>query len=130
VIEPIATADTGRDQLAAELAHWQVAADGLADLDAVASEAAWSSLESYTRLRLRDRLVRVVAALSAEAAELQAALASGADLADLRRRTLRLRARYLQVEAVIDFYGDAVNTRTTPRLGAVLRAWTRSPATA
>ena len=34
---------------------------------------------------------------------------------------LRLRRRYEQVETVLDFYGDAVNTRTNPRLGAVLR---------
>ena len=34
---------------------------------------------------------------------------------------LRLRQRYLQVETVLDFYGDAVATRTNPQLAAVLR---------
>ena len=34
---------------------------------------------------------------------------------------LRLRARYLAVESTVEFYGDAVQQRTTPRLGAVLR---------
>jgi hypothetical protein len=119
MIEPIEAAD--RSQLAAELAHWQGAAQALADLDAVAGQSAWASLESYTRLQLRDRLLAVVRALSTEAEQLHAALLSGAELTGLRRRTLQLRTRYLQVEAVIDFYGDAVNTRTNPRLGALLR---------
>jgi hypothetical protein len=48
-------------------------------------------------------------------------VAAGGDLAMLRRRLLQLRARYVQVETVIDFYGDAVNTRTSTRLAALLR---------
>lgn len=110
-----------RSQLATEVAHWRLAADGLADLDAVASPTAWAGLESYTRLRLRERLLAVIAELSAEAARVQAAVAAGGEVAELRRRLLRLRQRYVQVETVIDFYGDAVNTRTNPRLAALLR---------
>ena len=34
---------------------------------------------------------------------------------------LALRRRYFQVETVLDFYGDAVGTRTNPQLAAVLR---------
>ncbi len=34
---------------------------------------------------------------------------------------LALRRRYFQVETVLDFYGDAVGTRTNPHLAAVLR---------
>jgi len=34
---------------------------------------------------------------------------------------LRLRYRYLRSETVIDFFGDAVNTRTNPRIAAILR---------
>jgi len=34
-----------------------------------------------------------------------------------------LRTRYLQVETILDFYGDAVNSRTNPALRALLRGY-------
>jgi hypothetical protein len=45
----------------------------------------------------------------------------GADVARLRARLLHFRRRYLQAETVIDFYANAVNHRTTPRLAGLLR---------
>jgi hypothetical protein len=104
----------------AELAHWRAAVSGLADLDAVAAPAAWSMLESYLQLRVRDRLLRSVAELAAEGGTIAAALEAGEPLETVRRRVLRLRQRYLELETVVDFYGDAVNTRTNPTLGAIL----------
>ncbi len=56
---------------------------------------------------------RVAAALAA--AERQA------DLDRVRSAVLGLRHRYLQAEAVIDFFADAVATRTNPRVAAILR---------
>ena len=53
-----------RDQLAAELAHWRYAVDALADLDVVASAAAWDGLEHYLRLQVRDRLAQYADATS------------------------------------------------------------------
>ncbi|TVL91248.1 hypothetical protein [Streptomyces sp. SAJ15] len=110
-----------RDQLALEIAHWRQAADALADLEVVASADAWAGLESYTRLRLRDRLLAVVGTLRGEASDLHAALAAEGDPAELRRRLLRLRERYVQAETLIDFFADAVNSRTSTRLSALLR---------
>ena len=46
---------------------------------------------------------------------------SSAATALLRARLLRLRARYLQAETVMDFYGDALATRANPATAAVLR---------
>lgn len=110
-----------RRQLHAELAHWWGAIAQLAKLDTVAPAQAWAQLEDYLRLRLRDRLTSSIAALSAEGAALAAALGTGRPVAECRAALLRLRGRYLAVEATVEFYGDAVQQRTTPRLGAVLR---------
>lgn len=110
-----------RRQLMAEAGHWRSAIDALADLDAVAAPAAWAGLEDYLRLRLREPLRAAVSGLALEAATAEASLAGGEDLAAARRRVLGLRQRYFQVETVLDFYGDAVSTRTNPRLAAVLR---------
>src|SRR5690349_17385107 len=81
----------------AELAHWRAAVSGLADLDAVAAPAAWSMLESYLQLRVRDRLLRSVAELAAEGGTIAAALEAGEPLETVRRRVLRLRQRYLEL---------------------------------
>ena len=110
-------------QLAGELAHWRTAVDALADLDVVAAPAAWASLEDYLQRGIRDRLSGLVAALAPEARALDRAAAAGADPAAVRRGVLRLRERYVQAETVLDFYGDAVNTRTNPATGALLRGF-------
>src|SRR5262245_64591415 len=77
-------------------------------------------LEDYLRLRLRDRLLASIRALSNEGATVASLLAAGQTPDVIRRKVLALRARYVQVEAIIDFYGDAINTRTNPVLGAIL----------
>jgi hypothetical protein len=111
-----------RDQLAAELAHWRSAIDALADLDVAASPAAWAGLEQYLQVQVRDRLAAIVTALRLEAAQLDAA--GDGDSPDvLRARILRLRNRYFQAETILDFYGDAIATRTNPELAALLRGF-------
>lgn len=110
-------------QTEAEVAHWRLAVEALADLDVVAAPEAWGALEDYLQRSVRDRLCGVVAALTAEGQALQRMLNSGRDLADVRRGLLRLRGRYLQVETVLDFYGDAINSRTNPQLRALLRGY-------
>ena len=82
---------------------------------------AWARLEGYLRLQIRSRLTSVVQSLTADAAALQAGIAADKDTRALRGELLRLRSRYTQVETILDFYGDAVNTRTNPKLAAVLR---------
>jgi hypothetical protein len=110
-----------RTQLLREIAHWRDAVDALGDLDVVASPEAWARLEGYLRLQIRSRLTSVVQGLTADAAALQAGIAADKDTQALRGELLRLRSRYTQVETILDFYGDAVNTRTNPKLAAVLR---------
>jgi hypothetical protein len=112
--------DVEREQVASELAHWRGAIDDLADLDAVAAPAAWERLEEYLRLRLRERLLASVRALADDGAATAARLGAGEPVAAVRDAALDLRRRYVRVEAIVDFYGDAVNTRTNPVLGAIL----------
>jgi hypothetical protein len=92
----------------------------LADLDTVAAPAAWAMLEDYLRLRVRDRLDRSIAELAAEGSALALALDLGEPPDRARARLLALRRDYVRVETVVDFYGDAVGSRTNPVLGAVL----------
>jgi hypothetical protein len=108
-------------QLRSELAHWRGAIAQLADLDTVAAPEAWAQLEDYLRLRLRERLMSSITALAAEGTVLATQLETSPQPEQARAALLRLRQRYLAVEATVEWYGDAVQQRTTPRLGAVLR---------
>jgi hypothetical protein len=107
------------------VAHWRAATVGLQDPESFASGAAWKTLERYLDVALRrhlgeaaDRLEREADAL---AAELRAAFTIE-QLEELRVRVIRFRRRYLQVETALDFFGDAVNSRTSPRLAGLLGA--------
>ncbi|MCP2317790.1 hypothetical protein APR12_003143 [Nocardia amikacinitolerans] len=113
-----------RTTLESEIRHWRCAAEALADLDMVAAPSAWVALESYLGLRLRDSLRNVALACAALATQTRVALSLATDedgLAAVRRAVGTLRRRYVQAETVIDFYADAINTRTNPRIGALLR---------
>ena len=91
------------------------------DLDAMASASAWAGLEDDLSTGLRNRLKGVVASLGLEAAALERAYVGEADTPRLRGRLLTLRARYLQLETVVDFFGDALATRANPTTAALLR---------
>ncbi|MGQ0718387.1 MAG: hypothetical protein ACT4NP_13970 [Pseudonocardiales bacterium] len=110
-------------QAGAEVAHWRLAVEALGDLDAVAAPSAWASLEEYLQHSIRERLAGVVGSLTQEARALERMAASGRDADVIRRGVLRLRHRYLQAETVLDFYGDAINTRTNPAMRALLRGY-------
>jgi hypothetical protein len=114
-----------RVQVARQVAHWRTAVVGLEDLENFASAAAWRSLEGYLDVALRRHLSDAVDGLARQAdvlaAELRAASTTD-QLERLRLQVIRFRRRYLQVETAIDFYGDAVNSRTSPRLAGLLRA--------
>jgi hypothetical protein len=108
-------------QTAAELAHWRLAAQALGDLDAAAAPEAWAGLEVYLQRGIRDRLGNVVISLVQRARALERAAANGGDAEVVREGMLALRRGYLQAETVLDFFTDAVNSRTNPALRALLR---------
>lgn len=115
--------DSRLDQLRAEVAHWQLAATALADLETVAAPAAWEALERYLQHQVRTRLIDVTRSLRAEAAAVARMSGNGAHAQEIRAALLRLRARYLRAETLLDFYGDAINSRTNPKLAELLQGY-------
>lgn len=112
-------------ELERECAHWTMAAARLADVEAVAPTSAWRALEHYLGVSLRGSLAAVVARVQKLAAELQTAIAAAGstpDVAALQARHVTLRHAYLRAETTVDYYADALATRSSPRLGALLRA--------
>jgi hypothetical protein len=110
-------------QTRAELAHWRLAAEALLDLDHAAAPEAWAGLEAYLQCGIRDRLTAVASSLVQEARALERRAADGHDPDSVRNGVLALRRRYLQVETIVDFYGDAIGSRTSPSLRALLRGF-------
>jgi hypothetical protein len=113
-----------RDTLAAELRHWRQAVIALGDLDAVASPAAWAGLESYLGKSVRASLTATTQRLARQAERVASALAAATSSGELRAARadlLRLRRRYLQVETVVGFFGEAIGARSNPRLAVALR---------
>jgi hypothetical protein len=114
-----------RTQLVRQVAHWTAAATRLQNLDDLASPAAWNSLERYLGLSIRQHLTRIVDKLNREGTSLQAALdavSSAADLEVVRRKLLAFRAFYLRVETTLDFFSDAINTRTSSTMAGFMKA--------
>jgi hypothetical protein len=114
-----------RLQVARQVGHWRAATQALEDAENFASAAAWASLERYLGVALRGHLRIVVGRLGGEARELQRVLTAARtdeDLERLRSRVVGFRRRFLAAETVLDFYGDAIGTRTSSRLAGVLGA--------
>jgi hypothetical protein len=119
------SSDPVKAQLARQVAHWVCAATELADLSRLASRSGWSSLEHYLGITVERALRESANRLAREASLLEATLRAAetpAQLERLRGDLLAFRERFLSVETVLDFYGDAINTRTDQRVGAYLRA--------
>lgn len=114
-----------RTQLARQIAHWTHAAARLRNLDDLASPEAWNNLERYLGLSIRRHLSQVITGLNREAELLQSRLAAYVSIADyptVRKRLLAFRNHYMRVETTLDFYADAINTRTNPKIGGYLKA--------
>jgi hypothetical protein len=121
----ISEADALRFQLRSQAAHWRTATVGLAALDNFAAPEAWRALESYLGLAIRRHLQEAVTAVQLELDAIEADLRAARMEQELERTQRRMNAfrhRYLQVETVLEFYGHAVRSRTTPRLAELLRA--------
>jgi hypothetical protein len=114
-----------RAQVSRQIAHWRAATLTLDDPSNFASEHAWRSLESYLDTSLRRELQAAVDRLKREVTGLHTRLGIARSLPELHRLredVVAFRSRFEKVETVLDFYGDAVNTRTSPKLSALLRA--------
>ena len=114
-----------RRQVARQVAHWTLAVSRLEGLDTVASPSAWGGLERYLGVTLRQNLSEALASLRKEMIVLRAQLDAAQTFDELERVRLHVvafRRRYTRTETLVDFYGDAVNSRTNPRMATLLRA--------
>lgn len=113
-----------RLQLARQVNHWVAAAAHLNPDDLAAAEA-WNRLERYLGMSLRKHLEGVIVRLRAEADILAATLIaaeSPAALRELQLRLLAFRGKFTRAETTLDFFADAINTRTSPYATGLLRA--------
>jgi hypothetical protein len=120
----MATAQAVRFQTRRQLSHWRHALERLGDLDNFAAPSAWAALEAYLGTTLRARLLESARGLESKLKFLEALAdnAEDAALEHLRQELAAFRMHFTRVETAFDFYGDAVNTRASPKLAALVRA--------
>ena len=111
------------DDLRRQAEHWLASARTFLDAEEFAPAVAWADLEQQTGLPLRRRLGTAVDELVRLGEQTRGLVLAARD-DDGRRVASRavqvLRRRYTQVETTLDFFGDAVSSRTSPRLRAAL----------
>jgi hypothetical protein len=108
-----------------QLTHWEGAAERLDDFEASAPAAAWSSLERRVGVALRGELKEAREQLRREAAAVRAGFHAARTRAELERidgQVAKLRNRYLKTELLVEFFVDAVRSRTNPEVSIQLRA--------
>jgi hypothetical protein len=114
-----------RVHLERQLHHWTQAIDRLYGWESWASAGAWQSLEQAIGLALRDNFARSLGGIRQKAAVVKATLTgahSDQQLDRVRQELLALRRAFVRVETMLDFFGDAVNTRTNGPMACLLRA--------
>ena len=112
-------------QLARQINHWTMAANRLEDLGMLASPKAWEGLENYLNTTLRTSLGKSLQALKMEGEAIKNQLLQIKGVEQIKLLQNRLNAfqnKYLKTETTLDFYADAINTRTNPQIIALLRA--------
>lgn len=117
------------DDLERQLAHWEAAARTFCDAEEFASDGAWRSIEAQVGLPLRRELARTVEELlrSGRTADrlVRAARSHHGSILAAHRGVQNFRRLYGKVEATLDFFGDAVNSRTSPTLRVALQSLDR-----
>jgi hypothetical protein len=115
--------------LARQMAHWMAAAKTFVDAEEFASADAWGSVEREVGLPLRSQLgatVKELLALGKATAELVAqARRDPAAVHSAAGALQAFRRRYAQVEVTLEFFGDAVKSRTSGPLRAALTSLDR-----
>ena len=113
-----------RAQTERQVAHWCLAASRL-NLNDLAAPEAWGGLEQYLGVALRRHLQGVIDRLR-EGADVLASMSRAAHtptaLAAVRQRVLAFRRQFLRAETTLDYFADAIGTRTNVRTAALLRA--------
>lgn len=114
-----------RTQVVRQVAHWNSAAQRLQDLNDFASPGAWAELEVYLGIALRKSLSSTTQRLMQQAEILRATLIASqarGDYVQTQRHLVAFRRQYLRTETTLSFYANAINSRNSPKMAALLRA--------
>lgn len=115
-------------QVARQLGHWAQASSRLSKLEELASPAAWRGLEHYLNVKLKSSLQQGLSGLQGNALVLQRQLHDAKSVTQLKQLQQQLdifKKKYLQTETMLDFYADAINSRTNDDMAALMRACDR-----
>ena len=115
-------------QVSRQLGHWTQAASRLSKLEDLASASAWDGLEHYLNITLKSSLQQGLNRLQQNALILQTQLhhaKSVSQLKHLQGGLDKFKKQYLQTETMLDFYADAINTRTNDDMASLMRACDR-----
>ena len=114
-----------RLHLRREIEHWDNAINRMRDIDSRWSPIALNSLEHYLGLSIRKRLLEAVDRLEKSSRELYLQYGKIQEPNEynlLRRQLLNLRRQYSRTETTLDFYADALNTRSNEYMGQLMSA--------
>lgn len=120
------TYDITYEQLNRQVKHWEIATQELSTLQYSASAEAWSNVENYVGVALRNSLNESLIQLRNQVIVVRSLLnaaKSKQDLSNVENILIKYRETYLKTETMIDYFGQAVNSRTNQYLGANLRAF-------
>lgn len=115
-------------QIERQINHWNAAIERLGGWSTWASEQAWRSLEQYLDFELGEKFGSAIERLRHKTADLKRQAArcqSREEIIGIRRALIKVRREFVQVETMLDYFGDAVNTRTSTYMSAMLRACDR-----
>lgn len=108
-----------------QVAHWLAAAATFTDAEQFASEPAWRAVENHVGRPLRKQLGQTVVRLVEQGrATAEAVRRAQSDATGLSRATDAVQAfrrAYAQVETTLEFFGNAVNSRTSATLRNTLQ---------
>ena len=117
------------DDLERQLQHWLGAAHGFLDAEEFASRSAWESLERTIGMPIRSQLAQTVNELLRNGRDavgvVRASKSDPTRLAAAQAAVQSFRRLYLKVETTLDFFGQAVATRTSARLRAAMQTLDR-----
>lgn len=110
-----------RNNLKAQLVHWKLAVGRLGKMEDIASIEGWLSLERRVGSLLRKTLLKAVYKVNAEVETLGDKF-DHQSLDVIVNDLQRIRRDYLRVETTLDFFADAINTRTSKHISNLLSA--------
>lgn len=106
-------------QLSVQLLHWELAIGRLQNLNEVASPEGWRQLERQTGAVLRSAIQKSLHELRRNAARIRAS-SSSMQHAEFAKAIHGLRRDYLRTETMLDFFADAINSRSSEATGRLL----------